>query len=211
MKLNRVQLSNYRGFESIDLPLHDNVTILVGNNGSGKSSVLDGIAIGLASVFLGLEGESSGSIHKNDVRIQTFELGSRLERQPQYPTRVCCHGVVYGKSISWARALNTKSGSTTYGDAHELTEITLSINERVKAGDSSVILPIISYYSTARLWAKKKEKRDSVKVSLQNRYAGYTDCLDVMSNEKLLYGWLQQMTYQEFLILLEYQLLQLEL
>lgn len=197
MKLNRVQLSNYRGFESIDLPLHDNVTILVGNNGSGKSSVLDGIAIGLASVFLGLEGESSGSIHKNDVRIQTFELGSRLERQPQYPTRVCCHGVVYGKSISWARALNTKSGSTTYGDAHELTEITLSINERVKAGDSSVILPIISYYSTARLWAKKKEKRDSVKVSLQNRYAGYTDCLDVMSNEKLLYGWLQQMTYQE--------------
>lgn len=197
MKLTRVQLSNYRGFENIELPLHDNITILVGNNGSGKSSILDGIAVGLASIFLGLDGATSGGIHKDDVRIQTFELGSRLERQPQYPARIRCDGYVYEHPISWARALNTENGSTTYGEAKDLTAITRQLNNRIKTGDSTVVLPIISYYSTARLWAKKKEKRNSAKVNLHNRYAGYTDCLDVMSNEKLLYGWLQQMTYQE--------------
>lgn len=197
MRLTQVQLTNYRGFEEITIPLEQNITVLVGNNGSGKSSVLDGLAIGLASLFLGLEGESSGSIHKNDVRLKTFELGSRLERQPQYPARIRCDGEVYGHTISWERSLNTESGSTTYGDAKELTTITKKINDQVKSGDSTVILPVISYYSTGRLWAKKREKRDSAKVSLQNRYAGYADCLDVMSNEKLLYAWLQQMTYQE--------------
>lgn len=197
MRLTQVRLTNYRGFEEITIPFNHDITILVGNNGSGKSSVLDGLAIGLASLFLGLEGESSGSIHKNDVRLKTFELGSRLERQAQYPARIRCDGELYGHRISWERSLNTEGGSTTYGDAKDLTVITKKVNERVKSGDSTVILPIISYYSTGRLWAKKREKRDSAKVSLQNRYAGYADCLDVMSNDKLLYAWLQQMTYQE--------------
>jgi hypothetical protein len=60
--LKRVRFENVRGFKSLDLPFHDGerrrpFTILIGNNGRGKTWVLRGIALGLcdektASEFL---------------------------------------------------------------------------------------------------------------------------------------------------------------
>lgn len=43
MRLRRLKLVNFRGFEQLDLPLEDDLTVLVGINGSGKTSVLEAI------------------------------------------------------------------------------------------------------------------------------------------------------------------------
>ena len=51
MRISRLVLSNYRCFKEFILDLPGNFTILVGNNGSGKSAVLDGLAAGLAIFF----------------------------------------------------------------------------------------------------------------------------------------------------------------
>lgn len=48
MKLDSLTLSNYRGFEQLDLEFCDDVTVIAGVNGSGKSGILRAIA-GLAS------------------------------------------------------------------------------------------------------------------------------------------------------------------
>ena len=197
MKINRLKLINYRCFKELKIDLQDRFTLLVGNNGSGKSAVLDGLAVGLASFFLGMDGAPSGSIHASDVRTECFMLGSRLERQAQYPSRIECEGVVNGQALVWARTLNTEDGKTTYGDANTLSRLSRSLAQKVRQGDPSVRLPILSYYGTGRLWAKKREKKKAAKVNLNSRFAGYADCLDAMSNEKLLYKWLEQMTYQE--------------
>ena len=197
MKINRLKLINYRCFKELKIDLQDRFTLLVGNNGSGKSAVLDGLAVGLASFFLGMDGAPSGSIHASDVRTECFMLGSRLERQAQYPSRIECEGVVHGQALVWARTLNTEDGKTTYGDANTLSRLSRSLAQKVRQGDPSVRLPILSYYGTGRLWAKKREKKKAAKVNLNSRFAGYADCLDAMSNEKLLYKWLEQMTYQE--------------
>lgn len=197
MKIKSLKLINYRCFKEFEIDLQDSFTLLVGNNGSGKSTVLDGLAVGLASFFLGMNGASSGSIHPNDVRVESFALGSRIERQAQYPSRIECKGTVYGQALEWARALNTEEGKTTYGESNALSSLSKKKAQKVRHGDSSVLLPILAYYGTGRLWAKKREKRENAKVNLDSRFAGYADCLDSMSNEKLLYKWLEQMTYQE--------------
>lgn len=197
MKINRVKLFNYRCFKELELELNDSFTILVGNNGSGKSTILDGISLGLASYFVGMKGDSPRGIDKTDVRFETYEIGSRLERQPQYPARIDCCGEFCGKKIEWSRSKNTENGTTTYGDAAELTEIAKALANGVKTGDTTVELPVLAYYSTARLWTKKKEKRESAKLDLNSRFTGYLDCLDSMNNEKLMRKWLEQMTYIE--------------
>ena len=197
MKINRVKLFNYRCFKELELELNDSFTILVGNNGSGKSTILDGISLGLASYFVGMKGDSPKGIDKTDVRFETYEIGSRLERQPQYPARIDCCGEFCGKKIEWSRSKNTENGTTTYGDAAELTEIAKALANGVKTGDTTVELPVLAYYSTARLWEKKKEKRESAKLDLNSRFTGYLDCLDSMNNEKLMRKWLEQMTYIE--------------
>jgi predicted ATP-binding protein involved in virulence len=44
VRARRLQLSSYRGFDALDLRLDDELTVLVGTNGSGKTSVLEALA-----------------------------------------------------------------------------------------------------------------------------------------------------------------------
>jgi len=197
MKVNHLRLTNFKCFRDFEIDLHDEFTLLVGNNGSGKSTILDGLAIGLGSFFLGMEGGTAKSIHRDDVRFETFEIGSRLDRQIQYPSRIECKGIVAGKHLGWARSLNSEKGNTTYGDAGKLVEISKKLANQVRKGDANTLLPFLSYYGTGRLWAQKKEKREATQIDLMNRNAGYADCLDARSNDKLMYKWFEQMTFQE--------------
>ena len=50
MKLERVEIRNYRAIEKLDLPLDPDLTVLHGANGHGKTSVLGAIAAGLGSI-----------------------------------------------------------------------------------------------------------------------------------------------------------------
>lgn len=43
MVLQRLQLTNFRGFESLDLTFERDLTVLVGVNGCGKTSILDAL------------------------------------------------------------------------------------------------------------------------------------------------------------------------
>ncbi|MEN9456894.1 MAG: hypothetical protein RL210_2413, partial [Pseudomonadota bacterium] len=51
MRLKKVSLSNFRCFEKLSLELHPRLTVLVGENGAGKTAVLDGIACALSPVL----------------------------------------------------------------------------------------------------------------------------------------------------------------
>lgn len=51
MKLKSLTLSNFRGFEQLDLEFHDTLTVIAGVNGSGKSGILKALA-GLASYLV---------------------------------------------------------------------------------------------------------------------------------------------------------------
>lgn len=52
MILERLQLTNFRGFESLDLSFEPDLTVLVGVNGCGKTSVIDALRIGFGQIQL---------------------------------------------------------------------------------------------------------------------------------------------------------------
>ncbi len=47
MKVKTLRMQNFRGFEDVTLDFHDRITVLIGENGAGKSSVLDCLGIQL--------------------------------------------------------------------------------------------------------------------------------------------------------------------
>ena len=61
-------------------------------------------------------------------------------------------------------------------------------------GDKYLILPLISYYGTGRLYAQKKEKRNLKSLTEFKRQVGYVDCMAAESNEKLMLNWFQMQT-----------------
>lgn len=51
MKFKKDYLENYKGFNSISLNLDGRNTIIVGTNGAGKSSILNGIVTGFSHMI----------------------------------------------------------------------------------------------------------------------------------------------------------------
>lgn len=77
MKLTRLVLSNYRGFEALDLTFDARLTLLVGKNGSGKSSVLDAITTSaLLSTGISLGKTPSRSDGPADVSTADIRAGA---------------------------------------------------------------------------------------------------------------------------------------
>lgn len=50
MRLSRVKIRNFRGIRSLDLRLERDVTVLIGENNSGKTSILEAMRIGLDTI-----------------------------------------------------------------------------------------------------------------------------------------------------------------
>lgn len=195
MKIKTIQLQNFRCFENFSAELNEKLTVIVGNNGSGKSSLLDAIAVAIGTFLVPFSKASSVTIAKDDVLNKSYDLGSVVELQPQYPVEISATGLFDGKEIFWKRTLNGAEGKTTVGDSKSIISIAKNLNHQIQTGEKP-LLPVLSYYGTGRLWAQKRERKSVSKASKFNRQMGYMDCLDAESNEKLMLKWFEKMTLQ---------------
>ena len=69
MKLSKLQLTNFRGFQSLEVDLHPKVTLFVGINGVGKSTILDSVAISLSKLVSMIVKNGTGK------QIKTTDIG----------------------------------------------------------------------------------------------------------------------------------------
>ena len=197
MKIHHIAIQNYRGFENFQTNLHPKLSVIVGNNGAGKSTLLDAISIAAGTFFSGFDGIPATSIAKEDVTCKSFHMGSVIDLQPQYPAVISAEGELYHRDIQWTRSLNGVNGRTTTVDAKQIIATAEEIQTKIREGSTEVILPIISYYGTGRLWAQKKEKKGSDNLVQFSRLSGYIDALAAESNEKLMLKWFEKMTIQQ--------------
>lgn len=196
MRLNKLTLTNFRKFESYEVDFDDRLTVLVGDNGSGKSSILDAAAVALGTFLIKMDGVSGKAIQRSDAHLKFFELGDAVDAQPQYPVRIEARGLLGEERISWARSLNGPTGKTTTADAREMMDASERCLAAVRTGQAQTVLPVISYYGTGRLWADNKKRRET--FARLTRLDGYADCLDAASNVKLMMDWMERESYKEF-------------
>lgn len=195
MIIKNIVLENYRCFENIEMNFHEKLTVIVGDNGSGKTSILEGIAVSLGTMFTGLDGQVGISINKKDARLKAYLMGESEDVQPQYPVEITAIGDIDGQTITWKRSLNGQNGSTTVKDAKAMTDIAKDYQKRMRDGDATLVLPVIAYYGTGRLWDYHREKRtDTFKDNTKTN--GYTDSLDGTANIKLMMNWFKKKTIQ---------------
>lgn len=198
MRIEKLHFENFRCFNKETIDFSKDFTVLVGNNGSGKTAILDAVSVALGGFLSGLDGVKSREILADEVRLEHFGLGSIIDSQPQYPLRVTCEAVINDNHVTWTRALNKEGGRTTRNEAQAIIKYAGKIQKDVRQGNKQIVLPIISYYGTGRLWVQKKQKTEETLAKLQSRFLGYTDCLDPASNEKLMTKWFKKMTLIHF-------------
>lgn len=84
MKIHYLKLKNYRCFDEIELSLHPELTVIVGANGAGKSSLLDALTVALGPYLSKFdEGKSEGFHHKDARKLVSNK--NKYEMISHYP------------------------------------------------------------------------------------------------------------------------------
>ena len=197
MYIKELTLENFKGFDKLNMFFHPQLTVLVGVNGSGKTSILEGIAIAISTMFVNMDGLTARGIDKAKAHLKSYMIGSTKDVQPQFPVKVKASAFANQNDITWTRTLNRLNGQTTTVDAKEMIDQGVALQRRLREGDTAVKLPIIAYYGTGRLWDYHKEKPNDV-FKTNNRSNGYIDCVDGTANIKLMMNWFKKMTVQKY-------------
>lgn len=197
MYLKELTLHNFKCYEDFTIQFNKQLTVIVGINGAGKSTILEAAATALSAMFTPLDGVKSRGINKTDARLATYSMGSLKDVQHQYPVVISAKADMDGEEISWSRSLNTAKSGTTIKDAKELIDVAECYQNKMRQGDTSLILPLFAYYGTRRLWDYHREKQTDVFGS-NMRTNGYIDSLDGTTNIKLMMNWFAKMTVQKY-------------
>ena len=85
MHLNTITLHNFRCFDELNIHFNPRLSVIVGNNASGKSTILEAAAIAAGTLTAAMDGLTNYGIKKSDAHYKYFNMGSVIDVQPQFP------------------------------------------------------------------------------------------------------------------------------
>ncbi len=197
MIIDSLKLHNFRLFEDVELQLNERVCVVVGINGAGKSTLLDAMCILLSCYVGGFDGLGVRRIAQSDIRHVTYKSGSFYENVSQLPVEIAAAGSIGDTPVAW-KSLKLKDSpqSSSPSAYEEMTRLAGEHQIRLREGDGNLVLPLIAYYGTGRLWKREasKKKRESQVQTTFRRLSAYEDCLDAHLTDTTLAAWYERMT-----------------
>lgn len=189
--LQTLTLRNYRCFDQLTVDFDRHLTVLVADNGAGKTSVLDAVGVALSAFVGAFHNGKRFGIKRDDVRLAVMQ-SEIFQMEAQYPCVLEGSGVFNDRSIQWQRRMNTPHSSNTFKEARDLIAIGELLQQQVadEAQQVKPLLPVMAYYGTGRLWSQKKiTEKKAFEAEFYSRTAGYLDCLDPSSSYKYFVDW----------------------
>ncbi|SEH06529.1 AAA family ATPase [Candidatus Venteria ishoeyi] len=205
MRLKKITLENFRCYQHLEIDLHANITVLVANNGEGKTAILDAIRIALWPFVSQFDlakpayADPANTIMIDDVSIvksvqQTSNTFGALDKMArQLPASICATS----NDSTWQRYRDSETKrSQTKDDAGTkvLKTYAKGVQKAIRnLSEPAQTLPVFGYYGTGRLWREKRltdgKKGTTETTNQQIRTVAYRDCLDPASSFKQFEEW----------------------
>jgi predicted ATP-binding protein involved in virulence len=139
MYIKELKLENFRGFPELTLEFSHNLAVLIGINGSGKSSILDAIAI-LLSQF-------EKALQKSKQRLERLKLTEDDINIDSNFTKISIKGFIDSDNFEISESMNRSKSSAS------------SIPKNLDYLDSSQSWPVMVYYQTHRMVLSSEYKK----------------------------------------------------
>ena len=189
MRIKHLELINFRCFEEYKLSPADRFTLLIGDNGSGKTAILDALAIAVDIFLFEIPDIKSGDkryLSVDDIRKSSrIMMGQTPIEEIEGMTTVRVNSVIANTYVEWSNRSIHKS-NTQY-DLYDgaLTELVAGLlKEKL---NPKTLFPVIAHYGTSRLW--KTIPHDVETLSPGSRLLGYENCLNTALGLERLFRW----------------------
>lgn len=193
--ISSLKVINYKGFKSLDISFPPNgkgaVTVLVGNNGSGKSTILEAIQKSLTHISSRLTTRSY-----NGDQIEEIEIKNGSDFALIIPT-FCLNEKLFSLELAQSRSLNEIKKKSKFTDINELGSLLRQANTALP--DFS--LPLLASYTVERandVTTKDIEKSEEIlNTQIWDKSKAYSKSLIGKADFRLFFRWFKEQIESE--------------
>src|SRR5947209_9970763 len=122
MRIHTLEVENFKKFRKQTVELNRQLTLLVGENGSGKTSLLDALAVAAAIWLVEVPDSTiAGSgpiISQRDIHLEHEKRGDRIQFRERRPVMIRVSGQIGEHSpVSWTRQVREGRKRTSNSEA----------------------------------------------------------------------------------------------
>ncbi len=188
MKINSIKIIDFRGIQEKTFSFNPHFNVLIGENGSGKTSILEALAASINPYVSVSQQRNIRPIRKEDVRVESF--GINIEKKLK--TTLTVNGTIDDKPIEWVIKKSHLDFGYMQGDDKAIKEVAKShLSELSDNGGQNVVLPVFNYLGCNRLFSEPSQSLKTLPKG--SRYEGYYNCLDSASSIKRFASWFKTM------------------
>lgn len=203
MKFKNLTLQNFRKFESQTFCFHPQFNVVIGRNATGKTQLLDALAIILdvyQTKIFNRERVSRG-ILEEEVRLEEHRYGTephfQYNREARYPVSLTANICYQSQLFKQVCSKKTAKGRTTFGRPSPFAKAATEDWLELQKG-SAITLPFLGYYGAGRLQplSRHAKQDDKIKMTPESRTKGYENSLDPRNDVVAIKDWFKR---REFL------------
>nr|WP_259641514.1 AAA family ATPase [Pseudomonas syringae group genomosp. 7] len=175
MRLDHLHLQNFRCYEDAHFDFQPGFNLVVGVNGSGKTSLLQGVACCFRNFLQTMDTSYSPNhslITETDARFTIVKFEDRIRFERNFPLKLSAKGDAFDFP-NWDVSFERNSPIPSYN-----VPISLKLQEKLRTLDSTLPtdLPVLAFYKSNRRWlasAVSPEHAAQSKPSRLNAYTGW--------------------------------------
>lgn len=198
MRIDKISVENFRLFEKQDFSFHPQFNLIVGVNGSGKSSLLRALLACISGQILELFDDARGSeelflITDDDVR-QVIVGEDDLSYEKAGTTHITGEFVLLLENTTTQKysVVSCTDGRLLPHITQRVTDIDVIKNPSDWPIHTDFIAPLYVSYGCNRLWKSQKNEKifENAMTAKYSRRDGYKDWMQAQADDIQLIEWL---------------------